>query len=257
MIKPLKVRNIVLGEGVPKLIVPIVDKTHQGIIDKVRSFGSRKVDMIEWRMDHFEHVTDPEAVVSVLKDLRAELPDMPILATFRTKKEGGELAISMEAYTRLNRTVAESGYVDLVDVEIFSGDAVVRENIDAIHKAGVLVVASNHDFDKTPPKEELIARMCKMQEMGADLPKLAMMPNTPEDVSALLDATWEMHEKYADRPIFTMSMKGIGTISRLAGEVFGSCATFGSVGMSSAPGQVTIEDLSTVLNILHGAQERS
>lgn len=255
MIKPVKIRNIVLGEGTPKLIVPIVDKTHQEIIDKVRSFGNRKVEMIEWRMDHFAYVFDLQAVIAVLRDLRAALPDTPILATFRTKKEGGELDISMEDYTKLNKAVAESGYVDLVDVEIFSGDDVVTENINNIHAAGVKVVASNHDFEKTPSKEELISRMRKMQAMGADLPKLAMMPQTPKDVLTLLEATWEMHEYYADRPIFTMSMKGIGTVSRLAGEVFGSCATFGSVGTASAPGQVTIEDLATVLDILHRAQD--
>lgn len=251
MIKTVKIRNIVLGEGAPKIIVPIVDKTHEAIIAKVRSFGKRKIDIIEWRMDHFRDVHDTAAVVSVLKDLRAELPDMTILATFRTKKEGGELDISAEEYTRLNKAVADSGCADLVDVEIFSGDDVVKENIDNIHAAGAKVVASNHDFAKTPSKDDLIARMRKMQDMGADLPKLAMMPKNPGDVLTLLEATWEMNAKYADRPIFTMSMSGVGTISRFAGEVFGSCATFGSVGQSSAPGQATVEDLATVLDIVH------
>ena len=52
-------------------------------------------------------------------------------------------------------------------------------------------------------------------------------------------------------PIITMSMSGTGVISRLCGEVFGSALTFGAVGKVSAPGQMGIEDLTTVLGLLH------
>ena len=60
-----------------------------------------------------------------------------------------------------------------------------------------------------------------------------------------------MVSEYADRPIITMSMAGTGLISRLCGEVFGSALTFGAVGKASAPGQMGIEDLTTVLGLLH------
>ena len=51
----------------------------------------------------------------------------------------------------------------------------------------------------------------------------------------LLEATLEMSEQHADRPIITMSMASNGMISRLSGEVFGSCLTFGAAGKASAP----------------------
>jgi len=35
--------------------------------------------------------------------------------------------------------------------------------------------------------------------------------------------------------------------------VFGSAATFGSVGKGSAPGQIPVEQLAQALEILHGA----
>ncbi len=53
--------------------------------------------------------------------------------------------------------------------------------------------------------------------------------------------------------IITMSMAKTGVISRLAGEVFGSAATFGAVKKASAPGQISVNDLRTVLTILHQA----
>jgi 3-dehydroquinate dehydratase-1 len=139
---------------------------------------------------------------------------------------------------------------DIIDVEIFSGDDIVKQSIDNIHEAGCLVIASNHDFHKTPSEEELINRMMKMQAMNADIPKIAMMPQSRADVLTLLSATSRMYEEFADRPIITMSMSSKGVISRLTGEVFGSAMTFGAVGQVSAPGQIPVESLNEVLNIL-------
>ena len=113
------------------------------------------------------------------------------------------------------------------------------------------VVASNHDFHKTPAQEEIVSRLKKMQELGADIPKIAVMPQNKKDVLTLLAATEEMATEYADRPIITMSMAGTGVISRLCGEVFGSALTFGAVGKASAPGQMGAEDLKTVLTLLN------
>ncbi len=64
-------------------------------------------------------------------------------------------------------------------------------------------------------------------------------------------ATNEMVTKYADRPIITMSMAGLGVVSRLAGGVFGSALTFGAAKAASAPGQVPVEKLAQVLQVMH------
>jgi 3-dehydroquinate dehydratase-1 len=173
------------------------------------------------------------------------------LFTFRTSKEGGERSIEADAYATLNKNAAVTGLVDLVDVEVFTGDEIVKDIIKAAHAEGVKVVASNHDFDKTPEKDDLIGRLKKMQELGADIPKIAVMPQSKKDVLTLLSATEEMATNYADRPIITMSMAGTGLISRLCGEVFGSALTFGAVGKASAPGQMNAEDLNTILNLIH------
>ena len=249
----VKVRNIEIGAGAPKIIVPIVGKTKDEIIAEAKTFDSIPVDVVEWRVDWFEGVFDFSQVKDVLTDLREVLGNTPILMTFRTSKEGGEKAIDDKAYAELNLNAAKSGLVDLIDVEIFTGDAVVREIIDGAHAAGVKVVASNHDFHKTPAKSDIIYRLRKMQDMGADIPKIAVMPQNKRDVLTLLAATEEMVTDYADRPVITMSMAGTGVISRLCGEVFGSSMTFGAAGKASAPGQMGVNDLNTVLGLLHNA----
>lgn len=249
----IKVRDIEIGAGAPKIIVPIVGVTKEDILNEAKTFDSIPVDVVEWRVDWFEHVFEFDKVEDVLKDLRNVLGNIPLLLTFRTKKEGGEKAIDTKDYKELNLRAAKTGYVDFIDVEIFTGDDVVREIIDGAHAAGVKVIASNHDFFKTPAKSDIIYRLRKMQDMGADIPKIAVMPQSKRDVLTLLCATEEMVTDYADRPIITMSMAGTGVISRLCGEVFGSSMTFGAAKKASAPGQMGVNDLNTVLDLLHCA----
>lgn len=248
----VKLRGVEVGAGAPKVIVPIVAKKREEIVEKGRELANIPLHVVEWRVDFYEDVFDTEAVLETLRQLRAVLGETPILFTFRTKKEGGEKEIGMDVYTALNKAVAESGYADALDVEIFSGDGVVRTNIDNIHAAGKVVVGSNHDFHKTPSQSDLVYRLRKMQDMGADIPKIAVMPQNKADVLTLLAATEEMGH-YADRPIITMSMSATGVITRLCGEVFGSSMTFGAVGQTSAPGQIPVEKLSQAMEILHEA----
>ena len=249
----VKIRDIEIGAGAPKIIVPIVGITKEDIIEEAKTFDSIPVDVVEWRADWFEGVFDFAKVEDVLKDLRTVLGNIPLLMTFRTSKEGGEKAIEPDAYAELNIKAAQTGYVDLVDVEIFTGDEIVKKIIDGAHAAGVKVIASNHDFFKTPAKADIIYRLRKMQDMNADIPKIAVMPQNKKDVLTLLAATEEMATNYADRPIITMSMAGTGVISRLCGEVFGSSMTFGAAKKASAPGQMGVNDLNTVLGLLHNA----
>lgn len=248
---PVKVKGITIGEGAPKICVPIVGTTVQELKEEAEALKVLDLDVVEWRVDFFEGVFDIEAVKGALQEIRSAIPGLPLLFTFRTSKEGGQKAIAAEAYAELNLAVAATGQVDLIDVELFTGDEIVKSIVDGAHDKGVFVVISNHDFDKTPPKEEIMYRLRKAQELGGDLPKIALMPVDTADVLTVLDATYTMKEKYADRPIITMSMAGKGMISRLAGEVFGSALTFGSAKKASAPGQVPVAELRSVLNLIH------
>ena len=251
--KTVLLRGVEIGAGRPKIIVPIVGKTEQEILDKAAELVQAKPDVVEWRVDYFQGVGDVQRVVDTARELNEALGEIPILFTFRTKREGGEKEIGMEDYTALNRAVAQSSYVDAGDVEIFSGDEVGRKNISAIRDAGAAVVGASHEFHRAPEHAELIYRLRKMQDMGADILKVAVMPQNKADVLTLLSATEEMYRLYAQRPLLTMSMASDGVISRLCGEVFGSAATFGMVGQGSAPGQIPADQLEQVLEIRNRA----
>ena len=93
-----------------------------------------------------------------------------------------------------------------------------------------------------------------MDENGADIPKIAVMPQNARDVLTLLSATLRYRENGGKKPVITMSMGNNGAISRLTGEIFGSALTFAAVEQTSAPGQFTIEEVRQILSILHQHQ---
>ena len=234
MSKTLQIRNLTIGQGSPKIIVPIVGVTREEIIGSAKDIKAASPDVVEWRADWFKDVLDFDKVSDVLSELRTIYGGTPILFTFRTAKEGGEIAIEAEHYAKLNTMTAATGLIDLIDVEVFTGDEIVSDMIRAAHRFDVKVVASNHDFHGTPAKDDIVSRLKKMDALGADL----------------LDATQEA-DAAIDKPLITISMSGTGLVSRLAGEAFGSALTFGAVGKTSAPGQMNAEDLRMILKLIH------
>lgn len=251
VVKTVNVRGVEIGGGMPKICVPIVGKTEEEILAAAAELSSSPADVVEWRIDWFDGVFDRGRLKAAMEKLRAVLGAMPLLVTFRTASEGGEKSIKKDDYVELNCDVASWGLAELIDAEAFTGEPEVKKIVAEAHRHGVKVVASNHDFSGTPAKEELVRRLRSMQELGADIPKLAVTPRCPADVLTLLSATEEMASNYADRPIITMSMKGTGLVSRLCGEVFGSALTFGAVGRTSAPGQIDAGELKQVLELFH------
>lgn len=251
MAKIVKVKDIRIGEGAPKICVPMVGETLEQLKEEAAYLRTLDLDIVEWRVDFFEHVEDLEQVRAALQEIRSILANIPLVFTFRSAREGGEKEISAASYVKLNRAIAETGQVDIIDVELFNEEADVKTLVEAAHQHKVAVIISNHDFHKTPPKEEIISRLRKAQELGGDLPKIAVMPTNTADVLTLLDATRTMAEEYADRPIITMSMAGKGVVSRLTGELFGSALTFGAAKKASAPGQIPVTELREILTVLH------
>ena len=244
------VKNVTIGSGSPKIIVPLVGKNESELIEEAKHLLTIDCDLVEWRVDFFDQVTNFEATAEMSKKIAEILSDKPILFTFRTKQEGGELAFTDEQYFGLYKTVIEHGAIDLLDVELFMDDTFVQETIKRAHEKAIKIVMCNHDFDQTPTKEEIVSRLCMMQEKNADICKIAVMPQSSNDVLTLLEATNEMKTKHADRPIVTMSMGQLGMVSRMCGEVFGSAMTFGAAKKASAPGQVPVEELRKILKTL-------
>lgn len=242
----------------PKICIPITDITRDGIIERARRFAALKTDMVEWRMDYFAGYE--KEVVSVAKELKQILSEKELVVTLRTVHEGGEENGSRFDYRALLTELSESGAADYVDVEIRRGAETAADIIRAAKKSGTKVIGSFHDFEKTPSQAEIVAILTEAQKLGADVGKAACMPSDDkeqgrQDMMCLLAATDEMKQKYPDFPLITMSMGECGKDSRKYGGLYGSSVSFASAGSASAPGQIPLDQLNEVFDLIYSGKK--
>lgn len=240
------VRGLSLGDGIPKICVPVTAADAEELKRQAEAAAEAPCDMVEWRADFFEERGEAWVEKSLLT-LRSLLGERPLLFTFRTGEEGGERSVPIEEYEALSLRAASCGLADLVDIELNRGEERLSRLTEQIHRAGSLVVASYHDFVRTPEQDVIVEILCRMQSIGADITKAALMPQSERDVLELLAASVRMKLECADRPYITMSMGRTGAVSRLAGSLTGSAVTFATAGRASAPGQMDAELVSRLL----------
>lgn len=247
----LKVGDIRLGEGMPKIIVPLTGASDGVLLEEVDLIKKLAPDMVEWRADKYGDIFDIKKVKHMLRQLNDNLAGVPLLFTFRSISEGGDTKMNEKTYADLLKAAIKSRNIDLIDIE-YNVTEEIRDILVQEAKAhGVFVLMSSHYFQSTPEVETITSILDRMMGAEADIPKIAVMPNSIDDVLVLLQATNKSKKKYPQQPIITMAMGKFGLISRLAGEVFGSDATFAAGREASAPGQIAVSDLRNVLKIIH------
>jgi 3-dehydroquinate dehydratase-1 len=212
-------------------------------------------DLVEWRVDFFDGVSSESQVLDTLRAIKGILKDLPMIFTFRTQSEGGVRPFSPAAYESLLRTVIETGEIEAVDIELFTGTVSKAGLVALARKKEVKVVMSSHDFHKTPPMDDIVGRLLRAREEGADIPKIAVMPGNARDVGILLGATRIVKEDHGVGPLITMAMGGLGLVTRLSGEIFGSSLTFGAAGEVSAPGQIDVVTLKKIIALIHDSTQ--
>ncbi len=246
----VEINGLKIGQGVPKICVPLVGKTDQELMEQAVHANQSGCDMVELRIDYYELVNNVEKVVDNIHKIK-ECLSAPVLFTFRTFEEGGNQPLSTEYYGKLYDAVIENGSVELIDLELSLGEIVLKPLIEKATQKGVKVLLSNHDFQKTPATNEMIARLRRMQELGADIVKIAVMPNCKEDVLRLMEATLYMKNNHNQTPVVGISMGDMGMPSRFLGNWFGSAITFGVACKVSAPGQLSVQRLQQLSNLLN------
>ena len=252
----------------PKVIVPFAPRT----LDEARAGGewaarARKAgaDAMEWRVDALADSVDlldaDGSAAQALEEAQLAIQDqreLPVLITVRTAAEGGQADLDDAAYakvvsglirrTQLTPPLGTQPRI-AVDVEVDREPA--AQLCKQAGELGVPVVASHHDFDRTPDTRILLAKIRDILLMGADAAKIAVMPKEPSDVSRLLEACASAVE-VAEVPVIAISMGPLGRSTRVFGGDFGSAATFATLGDEpTAPGQIPVEKLRSVWTELY------
>ena len=239
-----------IGEGRPCVCVPVMGREKNEIIEEILELVKSPVDIIEWRVDAFSKYLDFNEVREILHTIAPHLTEKIFLYTFRTKLQGGFGDVTSEQLDDIHDIAAESGVVDLLDLEFFAEEYPVIK-ILRLQEKGIKIVASHHDFEETPERDVMKMLLENMCTGNADIVKIAVMPQSEEDVLRLLAVTSEFYKENPDTPIISMSMGKYGMISRLCGETFGSCVTFAANKESSAPGQMSMGKVIEIIDFLH------
>ncbi|MDC4918869.1 type I 3-dehydroquinate dehydratase [Acinetobacter baumannii] len=230
-----------------KTIVPITAKTKEQALAQAQVIANTAdADLAEFRIDLLSFASDTKQVIALGHELKKILGNKPMIATIRTKNEGGQLEISDADYGKTYQAYLKNPFMDWLDVEMFRDQKVVSEIVQKAHQKKVLVVMSNHDFQKTPNQDEIEKRLLKQDQMGADVLKIAVIPKSKQDVFTLMNATLKVSQQ-TTKPLLTMSMGQLGTISRVATANMGGSYSFGMIGQASAPGQIDVTKLKQIL----------
>lgn len=242
-----QVKNLNIGELPVKTIVPITAKTAEQALAQAQVIADNpNADIAEFRIDLLDFASNNKAVIALGKQLNQILKNKPLIATIRTANEGGQLKVSDAEYEKIYTEYLKQPFMQLLDIEMFREQNSVKKLTTLAHQKNVLVIMSNHDFDKTPTQQEIEQRLLKQDQMGADVLKIAVMPRSKSDVMTLMNATLNVSQ-HSQKPLLTMSMGRLGTISRIATANMGGSMSFGMIGEASAPGQIDVAQLKQLL----------
>jgi 3-dehydroquinate dehydratase-1 len=212
----------------PRVAVALSDAEIRHDARRVRQL----TDVFELRIDRFSR-HDPSFVAEVTGAARGY--GIPLLATVRAHDEGGAVSLSDADRLAIFRAIAPR--VDAVDIE--QRAAIRGEVVDLCRRHDKPVIVSFHDFDGTPPYDELVQLIESGKAAGADVVKLATTATSRADVDRLLG----LLRAHRDQHLILIAMGAEGLASRVFFPLFGSLLTWGFLKTQGAPGQLPVAEL--------------
>ncbi|MHA8138165.1 type I 3-dehydroquinate dehydratase [Lactobacillaceae bacterium Scapto_B20] len=247
--KPVTINQVTLGDGQPKIAVSITQSNLAAIKEQLMKIKEAGPDLVEWRIDYLPTLPTIAEIKAVRQAIKAVLDDMPVIATFRTVAEGGNLAISESDYFQLLHNLTTVNF-EIIDVEIQHDVTELTQVIRVAHERNQAIIGSFHDFDGIPDNDVLSERFNAMQDVKADIAKVAVMPPDKQSVLNFMNLSYQVSTTLSI-PIVSMAMGSVGALTRVSGSLTESAITFGSLNAttSSAPGQIPVKTLRTILNL--------
>lgn len=233
---------------------PLVVATLTGatVIEDALTAARHRADLLELRVDTLPaHYGEPTALSALITQLKGAVP-LPLIATIRDPDEQDGLPTSstpapppMTAGLRATLFEAALPHVEFVDVEL-RAESLHRRVIPEAHRQGKGVIVSSHAIHAMPALPELTQTAKQAKAAEADVVKIAAYAQTPGEVVRLL----EFCAHSAIRPLAVIALGDVGTASRVAGFLFGSCLTYGFIRQPAARGQLSLVELQDALRLL-------
>lgn len=249
--RKVHIRGVLIGGAAVKICLPLVAEDKASLLSQADESMAQSPDLLEWRVDASRDAQDPAGCLEVLAALRDRIGTLPLIFTCRIHSEGGLRKLPQADRLNLILGAIQSGHVDLVDVEMGNEPAFLETVKEAARAGGVKLILSYHNFEGTPKEEIIYNKLVTAQDLGADIAKVAVMPDGYGDVLTLFNANYRARTREVHIPIITMAMDAQGGISRIAGGLFGSDLTFAMGVEASAPGQLPIDRLREVMKVVY------
>ncbi|MBM7636776.1 type I 3-dehydroquinate dehydratase [Streptococcus saliviloxodontae] len=221
-----------------KIVVPIMPKS----LEEANQLDPAKfehADLIEWRADFLAK----DDILTVAPAIFEKFAGLEIIFTIRTDKEGGRISLTDEEYVTLIKDVDSLYHPDFIDFEYFSYQSVFDKMLEFPN-----LVLSYHNFEETP--ENLMEVFSELTALAPRVVKIAVMPENEQDVLDVMNYTRGFKTLNPEQAYATMSMGSLGKLSRLAGNITGSCWTFASFEQASAPGQISLAEMKRFKEVL-------
>lgn len=248
--KEIGIRERVIGKEYPGICLSITAKNKEDLYNQLELGILEEPDLIEIRIDQWVKCL-LNKLDETFKRIREIIHSTPLIATYRTLKEGGKGRFEDNYLRDLYKILIMNKYIDVVDIEIFQGEKYLEKLMMLGKEYNKKIILSYHNFDETPSNDAIRDIFCKGISLDGDIIKIAVMPNSNGDVIRLLEISKEIFNEY-NKPIIAISMGEYGKISRVIGGKYGSILTFVSLEKYvSAPGQLSIKDIKKYIGDLY------
>ncbi len=200
-------------------------------ISKAKELGAR---IVELRIDFLDNHEEISKIIQQAK--------LPLIATNRSKKEGGEFEGNEEE--RINSLInAIDDGCEFVDIELNTNKKLRGRVTNLARRNKCEVIVSIHDFKKTPNMKNL-NKLLTEEKAIADIGKIVTFGNKNEDTIKIFNLLRIANSR--NFPLITFAMGSLCSFSRIVAPLFGSYLTYVSVGKPSAIGQMNIREMVNV-----------
>ena len=246
---PISLKGLPIGAGIPKICVPITGTDVNQVIGQAGEIVSSSADLAEWRLDYFNGLEETAGLIATTNRLTEILGDLPLIITLRDRTQGGKRQISDSDYQQLYTAILRNTNVAAIDLEWQRDATLLGQLIDLAHGQQVRTIISCHNYDQAPTEAEMVDQLTQMSLLCGNLLELAITPTNANDVLGLMNAAHDASQR-VEQPIIATAMGPLGTVTRVAGQTFNSALTFATIRSETAPGQLSVDQTRTILDVL-------
>ena len=212
------------------LCYPILEKDIDGIIRKIKSTISKKVNMYELRLDSLKGLLSDDimSITDGINSIKKKFPHKKFIVTIRTKGEGGNVTLTSNKYIELIKYLLENAKADYIDIEYKYYEKNKGAFNRLIRKSRLKTILSKHLFHKNFSSKKCEEILKSLSKSPCDIVKLAVKIDDKNKVYEFMELSKRYNSKISKlgkRGIF-IAMGREGIISRVFPQYAGTRVVF-------------------------------